>query len=71
MTLADDAGYGFVILDEDISNQTFQIPISVKTSTYTTHKVSNYTAVVTVTVEKEGGELKATYEVGDVQRSDS
>ena len=71
VTLAKDAGYGFVIQDENITDQTFQIPISVKTRTDLTSKVGNYTAVVTVTVKKEGGELNATYEVGNVQRSGS
>lgn len=71
VTLKGDAGYGFVIQDENITDQTFQIPISVKTRTDLTSKVGNYTAVVTVTVKKEGGELNATYEVGDVQKSGS
>lgn len=69
--LPDGAGYGFVIQDENITNQTFQIPVGVITKTYITQKVSNYTTVVTVTVEKDAdGELSAIYEVGDVQRAD-
>lgn len=70
--LANGQGYGFVIQDANITNQTFQIPIRVETYMDTDMgNIKNYTAVVTVTVEKKtNGTLRIDCKAGDIQRAD-
>ncbi len=70
--LANGQGYGFVIQDANITNQTFQIPIRVETyMDMDMGNIKNYTAVVTVTVEKKtNGTLRIDCKAGDIQRAD-
>ena len=72
MELANGQGYGFVIQDANITNQTFQIPIRVETyMDMDMGNIKNYTAVVTVTVEKKtNGTLRIDCKAGDIQRAD-
>ena len=68
--LADGTGYGFVIQDANITNQTFQIPIRIKTHV-SIDKFKYYTAVLTVNVAKwTDGILRADCKAEDIQRAD-
>lgn len=70
--LADGTGYGFVIQDANITNQTFQIPIRVKTHvSMSIDDIKYYTAVLTVNVAIwADGTLRADCKAEDIQRAD-
>ena len=70
--LPDGTGYGFVIQDADTTDQTFQIPIRIKTSVIASiDNFKYYTAVLTVDVAKwTSGTVHADFKAEDIQRAD-